>query len=85
MQEERRIGRRVYETMCQVLMYDKDNNQVELEVPLIGNINDLERATSKVAKQLGTTRVMVKSMETISHYYSMPMSDFIKHADCVTD
>ena len=85
MQEERRIGRRVYETMCHVLMYDKDNNQVELEVLLLGNINDLERATSKVAKQLGTSRVMVKSMETTSHYYSMLMSEFIKHADCVTD
>ena len=85
MQEERRIGRRVYETMCQVLMYDKDNNQVELEVLLLGNINDLERATSKVARQLGTSRVMVKSMETTSHYYSMLMSEFIKHADCVTD
>lgn len=85
MQEERRIGRRVYETMCQVLMYDKDNNQVELEVLLLGNINDLERATSKVAKQLGTSRVMVKSMETTSHYYSMLMSEFIKHADCVTE
>lgn len=85
MQEERRIGRRVYETMCKVLMYDKDNNQVELEVPLLGNINDLERATSKVSRQLGTTRVMVKSMETTSHYYSMPMSEFIKHADVVND
>ena len=85
MQEERRIGRRVYETMCQVLMYDKDNNQVEREVSLLGNINDFERATSKVAKQLGTTRVMVKSMETTSHYYSMPMSEFIKHADTVND
>ena len=85
MQENHRIGRRVYETLCNVLMYDKDNNQVELDVPIIGNINNLERATSIVARQLGTTRVLVKSMETTSHYYSMPVSDFIKHADCVTD
>lgn len=85
MQENHRIGRRVYETLCNVLMYDKDNNQVELDVPIIGNINNLERATSMVARQLGTTRVLVKSMETTSHYYSMPVSDFIKHADCVTD
>ena len=85
MQENHRIGRRVYETLCNVLMYDKDNNQVELDVPIIGNINNLERATSIVARQLGTTRVLVKSMETTSHYYSMNVSDFIKHADCVTD
>lgn len=85
MQENHRIGRRVYETLCNVLMYDKDNNQVELDVPIIGNINNLERATSIVARQLGTTRVLVKSMETTSHYYSMAVSDFIKHADCVTD
>lgn len=85
MQENHRIGRRVYETLCNVLMYDKDNNQVELDVPIIGNINNLERATSIVARQLGTTRVLVKSMETTSHYYSMSVSDFIKHSDCVTD
>ena len=52
MQENHRIGRRVYETLCNVLMYDKDNNQVELDVPIIGNINNLERATSIVARQL---------------------------------
>lgn len=85
MQENHRIGRRVYKTLCNVLMYDKDNNQVELDVPIIGNINNLERATSIVARQLGTTRVLVKSMETTSHYYSMTVSDFIKYADCVTD
>lgn len=85
MQENHRIGRRVYETLCNVLMYDKDNNQVELDVPIIGNINNLERATSMVARQLGTTRVLVKSMNTTSKYYSMTVSDFIKHADSVTD
>lgn len=85
MQKEHRIGRRIYETTCEVLMYDKDNNPVELTVPIIGNINKLELATTKVAKQLGTNRVLVKSMETNSRFYSMTMSDFIKHADRVTE
>ena len=86
MSEERnRIGRRIYTTDCHCIMYDKDNNPVEIDVPLLGNINDLNRATTKVAKQLGTQRVIVKSMETNSYYYSMLTSEFIKHADKVTE
>lgn len=84
-EERNRIGRRVFTTMCHCLMYDKDNNPVEIDVPLLGNINSIERATTKAAKQLGTQRVIVKSMETNSYYYSMPISEFINNADKVTE
>lgn len=83
--ERSRIGRRIYTTDCNCLMYDKENNPVEIDVPLLGNINSIERATTKASKQLGTQRVIVKSMETHSYYYSMPVSEFIKHADKVTE
>lgn len=85
MANDNRIGRRVYMTTCHCLMYDKDNNPVELDVPIIGKPLDIARAQTKVQKQIGTKRVIIQSMDTESHYYSMLTSEFIKNADQITE
>lgn len=85
MANEMRIGRRVYTTICKCIMYDDENNCKELEVEIIGNPNEIERATTKVQKMLGTKRVMVHSMTTKSRYYSMPTEKFIELSDKITD
>lgn len=85
MSEHTRIGRRVYTTVCSVVTFDDNNEMKRVDVHLYGNINDKERATSKVAKKLGTNRVIVEEMETSSKYYSMPIEAFVEHADSITD
>ncbi len=85
MGEHNRIGRRVYTTTCKVVMFDDKNEMKRGEVHLYGNINDKERATAKVAKALGTNRVIVEEMETSSKYYSMTVDTFVLYADSVTD
>lgn len=85
MGEHTRIGRRVYTTVCNVVTFDDNNEMKRVEVHLYGNINDKERATAKVAKKLGTNRVIVEEMETTSKYYSMTIEAFVEHADSITD
>lgn len=85
MQKSHRIGRRVYTTTCEVVFYD-DNNELRNEtVNVIGNYNDKNRLTAKVAKQLGTSQVIIKSYEVSSKYYSMSMDAFVQAADKITD
>lgn len=66
-------------------MFDDENNLQNVTVDLYGNINDKERATSKVAKKLGTNRVIVNSMNTHSKYYSMTLENFVDNADSITN
>lgn len=83
MSNHNRVGRRVYVTVCECVLFDDDNEMKTETIELYGNINDKEHATSKVAKKLGTNRVIVKKMETSSKYYSMPLETFIENADSV--
>lgn len=85
MQKEHRIGRRIYTTVCQVIMYDENNELKEIEVSLIGNHNDPNKTAMKVARMLGTSQVIVKKMDVTSKYYSMTMDTFTKYADKITD
>lgn len=85
MQKEHRIGRRVYTTVCEVVLYNAENELETRTVSVVGNYNDRERLSAKIARLLGTSQVIVKTAETTSKFYSMSMDDFIKHADKITD
>lgn len=85
MQKEHRIGRRVYTTVCEVVLYNAENELETRTVSVVGNYNDKERLSAKIARLLGTSQVIVKTAETNSKFYSMSMDDFIKHADKITD
>ena len=85
MQKEHRIGRRVYTTVCEVVLYNAENELESRTVSVVGNYNDKERLSAKIARMLGTSQVIVKTAETTSKFYSMSMDDFIKHADKITD
>ena len=85
MQKEHRIGRRVYTTVCEVVLYNAENELETRTVSVVGNYNDKERLSAKIARMLGTSQVIVKTAETTSKFYSMSMDDFIKHADKITD
>lgn len=85
MQKEHRIGRRVYTTVCEVVLYNAENELESRTVSVVGNYNDKERLSAKIARMLGTSQVIVRTMETTSKFYSMSMDDFIKHADKITD
>lgn len=85
MQKEHRIGRRVYTTVCEVVLYNAENELETRTVSVVGNYNDKERLSAKIARLLGTSQVIVKTAETTSKFYSMSMDEFIKHADKITD
>lgn len=85
MQRRSRIGRRVYTTKCHVIMYDENNERKEFDYDIVGNYNDIERANNKISKELGTNRIVVSNITCESKYYSMPMSEFVKYADQISD
>ena len=80
-----RIGRRIYVTHCEGVGFDQDNNVINVNVDLLGNISDIQRANSMVRRKLGNNRITLKSLNTTSKYYSMSVPDFIEHADKVTE
>lgn len=85
MDRVQRIGRRIYTTTAEVVMYNDDNELEIVEVHLVGNYNDKERVSKKLAQKLGTVQVIVKDFTVTSKFYSMTMEDFISHADKITD
>lgn len=80
-----RIGRRIYVTHCKGIGFDEDNNMIDIEVDLVGNVSDLQRANWRVRKKLNNQRVTLSSIERTSKYYSMPLETFIDNADSITD
>lgn len=85
MQNEHRIGRRVYTTVCEVVLYNADNELETRIINVVGNYNNKDKLATKIARMLGTSQVIIKTAETTSKYYSMRMDDFINHADKITD
>lgn len=85
MDRVQRIGRRIYTTTAEVVMYNDDNELEIVEVHFVGNYNDKERVSKKLAQKLGTVQVIVKDFTVTSKFYSMTMEDFIAHADKITD
>ena len=83
--ENRRIGRRIYQTTCHCITYDENKKRVEFDCIIDGTCSTIDRAASRVKKELGIQNVLVTGYDTESHYYSMSASDFIKHATRVTD
>lgn len=85
MEEHKRIGRRIYTTECHCIMYDKDNQRKEFDCELPGYVSSLERACTKVKRELKINNVLVTNYVCSSKYYSMRVEDFVKHADKITE
>ncbi len=79
-----RIGRRITKTKCKGEYYNEQNKKLPYEIVLWGDFN-LDVATRRVAKQLGTERHMIESIEYESYYASMPLETFDKYADLKTE
>lgn len=75
-----RIGRRIYETKCQVMYADVNNDLQEMEVLLYGEF-DQKHAQLACERALDNKRVIVQSFSTESYYASMPIETFVKYAD----
>ena len=85
MEDHKRIGRRVYTTKGHCIMYDKDNQRKEFDFELPGYVSTLERCCTKVKHELKINNVLVTDFSCESRYYSMPVTEFIKHADKITE
>ena len=75
-----RIGRRVYKTVCQCVVFDADNNRKEIEVEVWGEY-DVTRAEKKAREVTGIKRLLVNSVRIENFYASMPLEKFVELAD----
>ena len=85
MNENRRIGRRIYQTTCHCITYDDNNERQEFDTVVNGTCANLDRASTRVKHELKLRNVLVTEFHTESKYYSMNIEDFIKHATSVTE
>lgn len=76
-----RIGRRITSTTCECLIVNSENNTEKKTVILSGDYTNETRATNACKKRLGVKRLLVQHISTESNYYSMTISEFVKHAD----
>ena len=81
--ERGRIGRTFYKTYCDCLYIDSNNEPKPLEYVLDGYYNDCIRAQSEVAKSLGQTTVMVRSITHTAYYASMSLEKFLSNVDFI--
>lgn len=81
--ERGRIGRTFYKTYCDCLYIDSNNEPKPLEYVLDGYYNDCIRAQSEVAKLLGQTTVMVRSITHTAYYASMSLEKFLANVDFI--
>lgn len=80
-----RIGRTIYTTHCEGIGFDENNNVININVDILGNINDIKRANGIVRHKLNNNRITLKSISATSRHYSMPLEKFIEQADIVTE
>lgn len=80
-----RIGRKVTENVCHCIVVDKHNNTTRQDVVLYGDYSNDVRANNAVRRKLHSTRVLIESVETREFYASMPIEQFIKDADQITE
>ena len=76
-----RIGRRIMSTTCDCLIVNDKNDTEKKTVILAGDYSNETRATNACKKRLGVKRLLVQRISTESNYYSMPISEFVKHAN----
>ena len=80
-----RIGRRVFVTHCEGFGFDSDNNRFEVNEDLNRRCTDLNRATKLIQKKYKNNRIVIKTIEIKSKYYSMPVEVFLENCDQITD
>lgn len=85
MDENHRIGRRIYQTTCHCITYDENKKRVEFDLTIPGNFSSLKRAASAVKRELKNPNVLVTDYTLESHFYSMSTDTFIKYADKISD
>lgn len=75
----KRIGRTIALSRCSGQML-KDGEFFDVHEELPGRFTP-ERATRKLRRELGDDTVTINHVEIEAHYYSMPLEDFMIHAD----
>ena len=75
----RRIGRTIALSRCSWQML-KDGEFFDVYEELPGRYTP-ERATRKLRRELGDETITINHVETETHYYSMPLEDFMIHAE----
>lgn len=75
----RRIGRTIALSRCSGQML-KDGEFFDVYEELPGRYTP-ERATRKLRRELGDETITINHVETETHYYSMPLEDFMIHAE----
>lgn len=75
----RRIGRTIAFSRCSGQML-KDGEFFDVYEELPGRYTP-ERATRKLRRELGNETITINHVETETHYYSMPLEDFMIHAE----
>lgn len=74
-----RIGRTIALSRCSGQML-KDGEFFDVYEELPGRYTP-ERATRKLRRELGDVTITINHVETETHYYSMPLEDFMIHAE----
>ena len=75
----KRIGRTIVLSRCSGQMI-KDGEFFDVYEELPGHFTP-ERATRKLRRELGDETITINHVETETHYYSMPLEDFMNHSD----
>lgn len=77
-----RIGRTVFETHCIGTRYDDDSHSmVDFNEVVEGRVSDCEKATRKLQKKFGTSRIVVIEIHHVKTYISAPIEKFMEIVD----
>jgi len=77
-----RIGRTVFETHCIGTRYDGDSHSmVDFNEVVEGRVSDCEKATRKLQKKFGTSRLVVTEIHHVKTYISAPIEKFMEIVD----
>lgn len=79
-----KVGRMVYHTVVRGTMVNPDNTMEPFEVKVAGTLG-FDRAQSAAQKRLGTTRILVDSIEHVRAYASMSLDAFLKNCDSIVE
>ena len=77
-----RIGRTVFETHCIGTRYDDNSHSmVDFNEVVEGRVSDCEKATRKLQKKFGTSRLVVTEIHHVKTYISAPIEKFMEIVD----
>lgn len=77
-----RIGRTVFETHCIGTRFDADSHSmIDFNETVDGRVSDCEKATRKLQKQFGTSRLVVTEIHHVKTYISAPIEKFLEIVD----